>query len=150
MSSRTAAETRALVEKSLRRRYWAERRFRAYGLGSVLIGLSFVLFLFGTLFGQGYSAFRQARISLEIFYDPAVIDPEGTRTSEALATANYTGLVRAALREQFSDVDSSDRTRSRALYALVSNSAGFELQHRIEKDSKLIGQRQRVHGRVPG
>jgi phosphate transport system permease protein len=144
MSSRSAAETRALVEKSLRRRYWAERRFRAYGLGSVIIGLTFVVFLFGTLFGQGYSAFRQARVSLEIFYDPAVIDPEGTRAAESLATANYTALVRTALREQFPDVDSSDRGRARALYAVVSNAAGFELQRRIQEDPALIGQRQQV------
>jgi phosphate transport system permease protein len=141
MSSRSAAETRVLVEKSLRRRYWAERRFRAYGLGSVLLGLAFVLFLFGTLFGQGYSAFRQARITLPIFYDPAVIDPEGTRAPETLATANYTALVRAALREQF---PVEGRERSRALYELLSNSAGFELQRRVEKDPALIGQRQQV------
>jgi phosphate transport system permease protein len=142
MSSRSAAETRALVEKSLRRRYWAERRFRAYGLGSVIIGLAFVVFLFGTLFGQGYSAFRQARITLEIFYDPSIIDPDGTRAAETLATANYTALVRTALRERFPGVEGRERTR--ALNALVSNSAGFELQHRVEDDPKLIGQRQNV------
>jgi phosphate transport system permease protein len=142
MSSRSAAETRALVEKSLRRRYWAERRFRAYGLGSVLLGLAFVLFLFGTLFSQGYSAFRQARITLDVFYDPAEIDPEGTRSPEALATANYTALVRASLRELFPGVEGRERTR--ALYGLVSNSATFELQRRVEKDPQLVGQRQRV------
>lgn len=142
MSSRSAAETRALVEKSLRRRYWAERRFRAYGLGSVCLGMAFVLFLFGTLFSQGYSAFRQARITLDIFYDPAVIDPEGTRTAETLATANYIALVRASLREQFPDVEG--RERLRALSALVSNSAALDLQRRVEQDPRLIGQRERV------
>ncbi|MEO6078593.1 MAG: phosphate ABC transporter permease PstA [Steroidobacteraceae bacterium] len=142
MSSRSATETRALVEKSLRRRYWAEQRFRAYGLGSVLIGMAFVLFLFGTLFSQGYSAFRQARITLDIFYDPAIIDPEGTRTAETLATANYIALVRASLRAQFPGVEGRERTR--ALYDLTSSSASFDLQHQVENDPRLIGQRQRV------
>jgi phosphate transport system permease protein len=142
MSSRTAAETRALVEKSLRGRYWAERRFRIYGLGSVLIGVAFVLFLFGTLINQGYSAFRQARITLDIFYDPAIIDPEGTRAAETLASANYNSLVRAALREQFPAVEG--RERMRALGNLTSNSAAYELQHRVEANPGLIGQRQRV------
>ncbi|MEO8313974.1 MAG: phosphate ABC transporter permease PstA [Pseudomonadota bacterium] len=142
MSSRSAEETRVLVGKSLRRRYWAERRFRAYGLGSVLIGVTFVLFLFGTLFSQGLSALRQARVSLDIFYDAAIIDPAGTRTPETLAAADYVALVRAALREQFPGVEG--RVRTRALYSLTSNSASFDLQHRVEKDPKLIGQRQRV------
>jgi phosphate transport system permease protein len=142
MSSRTAAETRALVEKSLRRRYWAEWRFRFYGLGSVVIGLLFVLFLFGTLFSQGISAFRQARLTLDIHYDPAVIDPEGTRSAEVLASANYIALVRESLRQQFPGVEGRDRTR--ALYSLVSNSAAIDLQRRVEADPKLLGQRQRV------
>jgi phosphate transport system permease protein len=142
MSSRSAAETRSLVEKSLRRRYWAEQRFKAYGLTAVLLGVMFVFFLFGTLGAQGYTAFRQAHVTLDIFFDPEIIDPEGTRQAETLATANYTALVRAALREQFPGDDG--RTRNRALYELVSNSASFDLQHRVEADPALIGQRQRV------
>jgi phosphate transport system permease protein len=142
MSSRSAAETRLLVEKSLRRRYWAEQRFKAYGLVAVLLGVSFVFFLFGTLGSQGYSAFRQAHVTLDVFFDPEIIDPEGTRQPEVLATANYTALVRAALRAQFPGDEG--RTRTRALYDLVSNSASFDLQHRVEADPSLIGQRQRL------
>src|SRR4051812_18694333 len=102
--SRSAAQTRALVEKSLRRRYWAERRFRAYGLGAVLVGIVFVFFLFGNIVSQGYTAFEQAELTLEIFYDPDIIDPEGQRSPEALASANYGTLVRNALRELYPDV----------------------------------------------
>ncbi len=142
MSSRSAAETRLLVEKSLRRRYWAEQRFKAYGLVAVLLGISFVFFLFGTLGSQGYSAFRQAHITLDIFFDPEVIDPEGTRQAEVLATANYTALVRASLRAQFPGDEG--RARSRALNDLVSNAASFDLQRRVVADPSLIGQRQRL------
>ena len=81
MSSRSAAQTRSLVEKSLRRRYWAERRFRFYGLGAVLLGVVFVVFLFGTIIAKGYSAFRQATVTLEVTFDPAVIDPAPATTA---------------------------------------------------------------------
>ena len=140
MSSPTAAQTRELVAKSLRRRYWAERRFRAYGLGAVLLAVTFVFFLFSSIFAQGYSAFRQARVTLEIFLDPEVIDPAGTRQAEALATANYTALVRAALREQFAAVEG--RTQTRALYDLVSNAAGFDVQRSVQQNAALIGTRK--------
>ncbi|HWL61808.1 MAG TPA: phosphate ABC transporter permease PstA [Steroidobacteraceae bacterium] len=142
MSSRTHVHTRALVEKGLRRRYRAERRFRLYGLAAVLLGVSFVVFLFGTIFGQGVSAFRQAELTLEIHYDPAEIDPAGTRDPEVLATANYNALVRAALRARFPGVEGREATR--ALYDLVSNAAPFRLQHRVEADPSLIGTRSRV------
>jgi phosphate transport system permease protein len=140
--SRTAAQTRALVEKSLRRRYWAERRFRAYGLGAVLIGILFVFFLFGNILSKGYSAFRQAELQLDIFYDPAVIDPDGTRAAETLASANYNTLVRNALRELFPDVQ--ERADVRQLGALVSSSAAHELQRRVQADPGLIGKHEKL------
>ena len=64
--SRTPAETRARVAQSLRRRYWAERRFRAYGLLAVLLGIVFVFFLFGTIVSRGYTAFEQAYLTIYI------------------------------------------------------------------------------------
>ncbi|MET0282516.1 MAG: phosphate ABC transporter permease PstA [Steroidobacteraceae bacterium] len=140
--NRTAAETRARVEKSLRRRYWAERRFRAYGLGAVLIGIVFVFVMFGNIVSQGYTAFEQAELSLEIYYDPAVIDPEGTRDPEVLALANYATLVRDALRQLFPEVEG--RVETRALTQLVSSSAAHELQRRVAESPQLIGTRQRL------
>jgi phosphate transport system permease protein len=131
--------TRRQVQKSLRRRYRAERRFRLYGLGAVLLGVAFVVFLFGTIFGQGLSAFRQAELTLEIHFDPQVIDPQGTRDPAVLAAANYVALIREALREQFPDAQG--RAASRALGALVSSAAPFRLQHRVEADPALIGKR---------
>jgi phosphate transport system permease protein len=138
--SKSAAETRALVEKSLRRRYWAERRFRAYGLGAVLIGIVFVFFLFGNIISQGYTAFEQAELTLEIFYDPEVIDPEGLRDPDALASANYATLVRNALRTLYPDV--RERVETRALTQLVSSSAAHELQRRVQAKPAIIGTRE--------
>jgi phosphate transport system permease protein len=140
--SKTHAETRALVEKSLKRRYWAELRFRAYGLGAVMVGIVFVFFLFGTIFSKGYTAFRQAELTLEVFYDPAVIDPDGTRDPAFLATANYDAVVRNALRALFPDVQ--ERSEIRQLGALVSSSATHELQRRVEANPRLIGTREKI------
>lgn len=56
------ARTLALVEKSLKRRYRAEVRFRLYGMGAVALGIAFVVFLFYTIISQGYSSFRQSYV----------------------------------------------------------------------------------------
>jgi phosphate transport system permease protein len=135
--NRSLADTRARVERSLRRRYWAERRFRAYGLAAVLVGISFVFVLFGSIFSKGYTAFRQAYLTLEIHYDPAVLYPEGTPDPAALAGANYNTLVRNALREVFPDVTA--RSELRQLSQLVSNSAAHELQQRLMAHPELVG-----------
>jgi phosphate transport system permease protein len=139
---RTAAETQAIVERGLRRRYRAERRFRAYGILAVLAGVSFVFFLFGTIFSQGASVFRQSYLQLEVFYDPATLDPAGTRRSEDLYTADYQALVRASLRERFPEVEG--RRNLRRLYSLASSAASVELQNQVIADPSLIGQRRSV------
>ena len=70
---------RELVERGLRRRYRAERRFKAYGLAAAISGLVFVGFLFLSIISTGYTAFVQTYIRIDIRFDPELIDPEGTR-----------------------------------------------------------------------
>jgi phosphate transport system permease protein len=139
-ATRSAAETQKLVEKSLRRRYRAEQRFRAYGLAAVLSGIIFVVFLFGTILMQGVSVFQQSYVKLEVFYDPEIIDPTGERDPDVLVTANYQSLVRDALRERFPDV--SGRRDTRELYRILSSAASLDLQQRVVANPLLIGQRE--------
>src|SRR5262245_29967350 len=134
---RSAQETQAIVERSLRRRYWAERRFRAYGLSAVVAGMVFLVYLFLVIFSNGIGAFRQTQIRLDIFFDPAILDPAGTRKPEDLQAADYQALIRAALKAKFPEVEG--RSATRELTKLVSGSAAFDLQQRVMKDFSLIG-----------
>jgi phosphate transport system permease protein len=137
---RTPKETQEQVARSLRRRYWSERRFRFYGLAAVLLGILFVVFLFGTIFFKGASTFRQSYLEIEVFYDPAIIDPSGTRKAEDLATADYQALIRAALKLRFPQVES--RKDVRDLTRLVSSGASFDLRDRVLNTPGLVGQRE--------
>ena len=139
-TNRNAAETQVLVTRSLARRYRAERRFRFYGLSAVVAGLAFVVFLFGTIFAQGLSVFQQSYVEVEIFYDPEIIDPAGTRNPDDLVTADYQALVREALKARFPQVEG--RRDLRELYGLVSSAASIELQQRITSDPMVIGTRE--------
>jgi len=136
---RALSETRTRVEAGLRRRYARERRFRLYGLASVVFGLAFLVFLLTTIVGNGYSAFRQAMVRLDVVVDPAVIDPEGRREPEALAGADYQALVKASLDELFPGVEG--RRERRQLAGLVSSGAAWELRDRVVADPALLGQR---------
>jgi phosphate transport system permease protein len=138
--ARTPQETQARVARSLRRRYWAERRFRAYGLSAVLLGIVFVLFLFVTIFIKGASTFRQAYVQLEVFYDPAIIDPSGTKKVADISSADYAAIIRAALKARFPEV--AGRKPTRELSRLVSGGAGFDLRDRVLNTGGLIGQKE--------
>ena len=137
---RDTKDTQEKVARSLRRRYRAERRFRAYGIAAVMLGVAFVVFLFSTIIVQGVSAFRQTYAKLEIFYDPALIDPSGTRDPAMLAMGDYQALVREALLREFPDVQG--RKARRELVRLMSSGAAFELQRRVEQNPGLIGRRE--------
>jgi len=54
------------VQSSLKKRYAAEARFKAIGLGAIVMGLLFVSVLFVDIVSKGYSAFVQTHIQLEV------------------------------------------------------------------------------------
>jgi phosphate transport system permease protein len=126
-----------IVQRNLARRYAAERRFKAYGIGALSLGLFFVVVLFVSIVANGYSAFTQTRMKLDIGFAEQVIDPQGTREVQTLSRADYTRLVREALFELFPDV--TGRGERRKLLSLVSSGAGFELRERVLADPQLIG-----------
>lgn len=137
---RTPKETQEQVARSLRRRYWAERRFRFYGMAAVLLGIAFVVFLFGTIFLKGASSFRQSYIKVELFYDPAIVDPANSHKAEDIANADFQAIVRAGLRAHFPQVQG--RKNVRDLTRLVSIGAAYDLRDRVLDTPGLLGQRE--------
>jgi phosphate transport system permease protein len=130
------------VQASLKKRYAAEARFRAIGMGAITLGLLFVSILFIDIVSKGYSAFVQTHVQLEVFFDPAVIDPSGERNMQEIARADYRKLVRAPLRAEFPEVTS--RRDKRSLYNLLSSGASFQLQQMVMENPDLIGKTQTV------
>lgn len=131
-----------VVNASLTRRRRAEKRFKAYGLASIILGLSFLVVLFGSIISNGYSAFRQTRLGLDVQFDAAALDPEGTRSPAVLEAADYDALLKASLSQLFPDV--TERKAKRNLYGLVSASASDELRQRALKDPSVLGQTVKV------
>ncbi|MDZ7582398.1 MAG: phosphate ABC transporter permease PstA [Deltaproteobacteria bacterium] len=125
------SRTIELVNRNLPRRYRAEKRFRFYGVGAIALSLLFLSFLFTSIIGKGYSAFQKTFIELTIFFDPDVL------RQDALASADYSQLVKTALSELFPDV--KGRGEKRDLYRLVSSGAAFRLRDMVLKDPQLIG-----------
>ena len=125
-----------IVNAGLAKRYRAERRFRRMGLAAIFLSLAFLVILFASIFANGYSAFQQTYVAIDIHFDPESID------TTDLATSNFPGLVKKSLREAYPDV--RGRRDKKALYALVSSDAGFQLQRMIAAEPNLVGSTQTV------
>jgi phosphate transport system permease protein len=126
-----------VIKAGLGKRHAAEQRFRLYGIVAIGLSLMFLVILFTSIIGNAYTAFVQTYVQLDVYVDPDIIDPQGTRLRDDLAFADYDGLIKASLRELFPDVE--DRRERRLLYGMVSNGAGFQLRSQVLDDPALIG-----------
>ena len=131
-----AQTTMDVVQRGLARRYRRERLFRRLGLTAVLVSIGFLALLFASIVANGWTAFQQTEILLDIDFAADHFDVDN------LARANYSALVKQGLRQLFPDV--RGRKDRRRLYRLVSSGAAFLLQKMVMQDTSLIGTRQRV------
>jgi len=120
-----------IVSQGLARRYRAEKRFRFYGAAAIVISMIFLLFLFVSIGVNGYTAFQQTYIQLDIHLDPDMLD------AGSLADADYQGMIKQSLAGMFPAVET--RKEKRQLYGMVSNGAAFQLQEYVRKHQNRIG-----------
>jgi len=132
----TSMTTREKVEKSMTRRRAAEKRFRVYGLLSVLFGLLCLVVLFGDILSKGLSAFSQTVIQTQILIDGDYLGVNSRSSDQEMRNANFEGLIKNHLKEQ---VHPDGRQERRALYSLVSAGAAWQLQEAVIADPALIG-----------
>lgn len=61
------------IQNSLAKRHRKEKTFKWFGLSAVIMGLFFVVLLFGSILAKGLPAFWQSSMTLPIYFDPAII-----------------------------------------------------------------------------
>ena len=131
-----------LMQRSLKRRYAAERRFRLYGLLSILAALLFLLFLFGAIISKGYMGFLQTRVLLPLTISTEYFEAGAPEDIEALRGANYNGMIKDAMRDLFPQV--TKRGERRSLSRLISPGAADILRNKVMADPGLIGSRMEL------
>lgn len=129
----------------LKRRYRAEKRFRAYGIIAIAIGLFFLVFLLWSIIAQGYSAFQQTSMTIPVHLDETVIDPKGERATnpKILIVADYPLLVRNALAEKLG-VDKNNHAAMREVSRMVSGSVRVEIRRLLDKHPEFMGTTQNI------
>ncbi|MBN9029489.1 MAG: phosphate ABC transporter, permease protein PstA [Rhizobiales bacterium 63-7] len=124
----------------IKRRYAAERRFRAYGIAALAFGIIFLFLLLSTVVRNGYTAFQQTAIALPVEFTEKLIDPDNKRATDpsVLIAANYTAVARDAIVKALG-VDAQNKADVRAANAMLSKSAPIQLRDMVVADPSLIG-----------
>ncbi|MDA7687934.1 phosphate ABC transporter permease PstA [Pseudomonadales bacterium] len=131
-----------IVNKNLAKRYAREKRFRLLGFGSVMIGFAALVFLLVTIVGDGWGAFKQSSVRLQLNFDQSVLSIEDVADEEQWQYGNYIGVIKAALRERFPEM--SSRAQKKLIYRVVSPGADHQVRQLLKKNPEWLGSRQEV------
>ena len=143
------------VIASLQKRHRKEKLFRALGLSAVLISLALVAVLFINIFTKGVPAFWQSTITLEIYFDPAIVKIPEKPVQQAdesdndfrqrdlawqtqVGFINFNRLITDSLQQILPDASKHRRDLSR----IVTSGERFALRDMVVADPSIIGQRR--------
>lgn len=96
------------MQKRIRKRYSAERRFKALGLGAIMLSAGFLAFLLIVMVGNGLRGFTQTELPIEIDF-PAMTGGasasqfEGANGKANLRTLGVRDIVNASVEIQYGE-----------------------------------------------
>ena len=131
-----------IIKKSLMKRHLAESRFKTYGILGIISATVFLIVILSTIFIEGKSAFKSTYIKLDVFFDPSIIDPGGTRDIDEIRFANYRKVIKNSLKNYFPEVTGKEEMKS--LTELISSSEEENLMQAVLKNNDLIGANKKV------
>ena len=131
-----------IIKKSLMKRHLAESRFKTYGILGIISATVFLMVILSTIFIEGKSAFKSTYIKLDVFFDPSIIDPDGTRDIDEIRFANYRKVIKNSLKNYFPEVIEKEEMKS--LTELISSSEEENLMQAVLKNNDLIGTNKKV------
>ncbi len=129
----------------IKRRYRAERRFRAYGVAALSFGLLFLALLLWSVVSKGYTAFQQTMITVPVEFSEQIIDKDNERATDPqkLMTANYPIIARNAVAKALG-VDAGNTADLRAVNQMISNGVRAQLRDMVVANPQIIGTTQTV------
>jgi len=124
------------ISASLQKRHASEKRFKIFGLITILISLSFLFILIYSIFSKGYTAFIKTELQLNVFIDEKYATDiyEG---EEIVKSSDFRKIIRNSLKKNFPDAKS--RKQKKQLYALISKNSPYILRDIVNNDKSLLG-----------
>ena len=83
-----------IIQAGLKKRYAREKRFRLYGLLSIILSFVFLLILLTTIISNGLPAFQQTYIKLDITIDSKELGVTAESGRSELYSAKYDKVIK--------------------------------------------------------
>lgn len=109
-----------------------------YGIASLVVSVVFLVALLSNILFNAWPAFWSHSLKLDVNLAADQIDPEGKRSPEVLAAADYNALARAALTAEFPGVEG--RAARKDLNSILSSGAADGLRDMVIANPALVGQ----------
>lgn len=125
-----------LIEKSLKKRYAKERRFRLFGLAAIIISFLFLVTLLADITGKALPAFTQNWVQIDIHFDAQQLGIEDS-SRDSIMQASFRKTVRNSLSELFPEV--KKRKQKKALNSLLSSGAQYHVRDQLLENPQWLG-----------
>ena len=131
------------LDERTRKRNAAEARFRLIGKAAVAFGIIALVGLLTSILSNGLSSFQQTYITIEVFLDPAKLDPTGSGDRDTIAkvsTFGYTPLIEKALGDTIASRGlAAEGLTPKAVSELISKEGPANLRNYVLADPSVIG-----------
>lgn len=121
----------------------AERRFRAYGLGAIIVALLALVWLLISIFSAGLPAFRQTFLTFPVTLDAAQLDKAGNRDRADMAkitTVTYAKVLgtslEAAIAAKSIDLGGA---KPKQVADMISQESAATLRNMVLANPELLG-----------
>ena len=132
-----------VTDARTKKRNAAEARFKAYGLGAIIVAMLALVILLSSVLGNGLSAFRQTYITMNVELPEDRLDKSGIRDLSVMSkvtTIGYAPVLRDALvatiAAQGITIDLSDKD----VGEMISKEAAATVRDRVLANPDLVGQ----------
>ena len=121
-----------MSNQNFQKRHRAEKRFKAYGLISLVAAASMLAIIIGSMAYKAIPAFNNYTLNLEI-------DMSNQSSNSIIEDINYRGILRDSLFSLFPEIE--DRSKKRKLSKLISSSSSYNLQDFIIENPSYINKK---------
>lgn len=131
------------LDARTKKRNAAEARFKAYGIAAIAAGLMMLVVLVTTIVGNGFGAFQQTFITLDVELVEKKLDKKGNREIadiKKVSTFGYAPLLKTAFETKVEELGIETDLKSKSMSALLSKSAPAQMRDFVLDDVSRIGQ----------
>ena len=124
------------VNLTLAKRHRVEKRFRFYGIISIMFGLLCLLFLFTNIIGNGVRGFTYHYVALTVELDADVLGISDSTDIHQILAADYSTVVKRAAYKYFNASGRSAKKDVRKMLAI--DGTGYILQRKIKHNADAL------------